>query len=347
MVGMNIIKKYLLHAFFPFVSREGFIPRLEIKTTSRFGWRFTRSERILIIVILLKTTFFTHAIFDYDRAILQSQKGNWQDSTQQLKKVLAEQPDRPDILYDLGVSAYKNSEFDKALTYFNKAAQEINAPQALREQAYFNAGNAHVSLKQLQEAIDAYDKVLALNPDHEKAQHNKEVVKKMLEQQKQKKEQEQEKENKEEDRKEQEKKEDQQNQQDQNKKDDQQEQQDKDKKDKNDQENQSTQKQPDENSDKQNNDMNQKQKKEQEKQDKSSQQKNEQGSKEKSKATDRQKQESAGAPADAKSGGQQKLSAALEHALNEREKKDAQLNKKMIKAMAGSQGGGSNGINCW
>ena len=182
---MNIIKKYLLHAFFPFVSSERFIPSREIKTTSRFGWRLTRSERILIIVILLKTTFFTQAIFDYDRAILQSQKGNWQESTQQLKKVLAEQPDRPDILYDSGVSAYKNNEFDKALTYFNKAAQEINAPQALREQAYFNAGNAHVSLKQLQEAIDAYDKVLALNPDHEKAKHNKEVVKKMLEKQKQ------------------------------------------------------------------------------------------------------------------------------------------------------------------
>ena len=132
-------------------------------------------------------------------------KRNWPEATARLKRVLADQPDRADILYDSGISAYKNSEFDKALAYFNKAGNDTKASQELHEQTYFNAGNTHVKLKQLHEAIESYDKVLALNPDHEKAKHNKEIVKKMLEQQK--KQQEQDKKDEQEKDKEQDKKE--------------------------------------------------------------------------------------------------------------------------------------------
>ena len=276
---------------------------------------------------------------------MQSQNGNWPEATAQLKKVLTDQPDRADILYDSGIAAYKNAEFDKALAYFNKAGDIANAPQELREQAYFNAGNAQVQLKQLQEAIDSYDKALALNPDHEKAKHNKKVVKKMLEQQKQ------EKQDKEKEKQKEENKENQQNQKDQEKEN---REENKDQQDQNNSDNQKNQDQKDseQKQEEQNNkQQNQKQEKESaddksmadKKKEQEQQQKEQRAQKEKQSAntqskTDKQEQQQSS----------QKLSPALEHALNEREKKDAQLNKKMIKAMAAeSQTGGKNGNNCW
>jgi Ca-activated chloride channel family protein len=290
--------------------------------------------RLALFIFLLIIPWHSLAIFDYDRAIIESQKGNWPQATARLKKALADQPDRADILYDSGISAYKNAEFDKALAYFTKAGDTSVAPQELREQAYFNAGNSQVQLKQLQEAIDSYDKVLALNPNHEKAKHNKEVVKKMLEQEKKEQEQKD---------KEKEKKEEEENKENQQDSAD-----DKSKADKQNDQNQkdSEQKQDQEKKDQQ---QKQKQDKENQQQQKENAQQQEQQKQEKQSAQSKaEKQESADAKAMADKQGAQKLSAALEHALKEREKKDAQLNKKMIKAMAaGSQTGSKNGNNCW
>ncbi len=311
---------------------------------------------IICAIFLLLSVYPALAIFDYDRAIAQSQKGNWNDATQRLKKALADHPENADILYDLGVSTFKNAEFDKALAYFTKSADTATAPQALREQAYFNAGNAQVRLKQLEQAIESYDKVLALNPDHKKAKHNKEVVKKMLEsslrdkasadrQQKEEKEQK----NKE---KEDENKQNQQDQKNNEKQKDSDSRQNKDQsQDQQQEDNNKSQNQKSADDKSESNPSKDqgadKQEKEQEKKkdqsadakamaDKQKQQKNNQEQEKQSPATNQKSTEA-----------NQKLSAALEHALNEREKKDAQLNKKMIKAMAEAQNGGKNGNNCW
>ena len=126
-----------------------------------------------------------HAFLNYDRAIWHGQKNNWAQSSDLLKRELIEQPDNPELLYDLGVSSYKNGDHEHALSYFSKAAQSSKASQQLQEQALFNAGNTHVALKQLQEALESFEQVVARNPNNTKAAHNKEIVKKMLEEQKQ------------------------------------------------------------------------------------------------------------------------------------------------------------------
>lgn len=301
-----------------------------------------------------------HALFDYDLAILQAQKGNTQKSKELLTKALIESPERADILYDMGTNSYKNGAYDTALAYFNKAAKATKE-QILQEQSYFNAGNAHVALKQLQEAIDAYDKVLSLNPQHERALHNKEIVKKMLKQQKQ------------EDKKNQDK-------QDQNQKD--KENHDKDKKDK-DQEKEDSQKdkndqQENESNDKQDQKQDQQQNKQdqnkqneqdskqdpadadrQEKLDKQNKDEQEQAQKQQQSQAEKKEKEDAAQNAaeqknqqaqeqqDQQQSPQQDLSPRMARILNEREKKDAQLNKKMIKAMAGTHAGGKDDYNCW
>lgn len=310
------------------------------------------------------------ALFDYERAILQTQKNNWSAAQELLTNVIVENPERPDALYDMGVASYKNNNFDAALSYFNKAAHHAQANSALQQQAHFNAGNTHVQLKQLHEAIDAYDRVLALKPDDKQALHNKEVVKKMLEQQKQEQQQDKDQ-NKDDQQKDQdnqdkqngdnnqssdakakEDREQKQNKDNQNKKD----QQEKDKKDSKNQDQQGK-KDEEKKKDQKNSDQSDA--------DKSNKKKNESGTDQTDNGqSEQQKSQNQGAaqdnadkspkdgvnPQQAKrdeGANTQKLSAGLARVLEDREKKDAELNKRMTKALVANQGGSKNDYNCW
>lgn len=310
------------------------------------------------IFFLLLISSFAYAFFDYECAILQAQKNNWPAAQELLTNVIVENPERPDALYDLGVASYKNNKFDAALSYFNKAAGNKDASSALQQQANFNAGNAHVQLKQLHEAIDVYDRVLAQKPDHQQALHNKEVVKKMLEQQKQESadnksmaDKDKEKENPKDQNTQQ------QNKDDKNQKDPE----DKQQKDKQDSKNQDQQNKKDQDKNKDQN------KSDPSSADKSNEQsadakamadkKDESGTEQKKQSGEQQKdnkqkqeENAASAQADQKSGQEkpeQQLSAGLARALEDREKKDAQLNKKLTKALVANQGGSKNDYNCW
>lgn len=300
-------------------------------------------KKIFIFVLVLNHSM--HALFEYDRAISHVQKGNAQKSKELLTHALINSPDRADILYDMGTHSYKNGAYDTALAYFNKAAKASNE-QILQEQSYFNAGNAHVALKQLQEAIDSYDKVLALNPKHERALHNKEIVKKMLEQQKQeeKKNQDKDQEQKDKEQKDKDK--------DKDKKENQDSHNNKDDKQNESQNNQDQQQDKQENKQDQNKKNEQESKQEQEKsdkQDKNQQEQKQQAEKKEKEdgAHDGEQKKQQAEEQRAQQSPQQDLSPRMARILNEREKKDAQLNKKMIKAMAGTHAGGKDDYNCW
>lgn len=311
-------------------------------------------------------------VWSYDAAVARGQSGNWTTAKQQLTTLLAEEPDRADILYDTGVASYKLGEHEKALAYFNKAAEQGNQDKNLQEQIHFNAGNAHVQLKQLQEAIDAYDRVLALNPTHERAKHNKEIVKKMLKQEKQdknKKKKQDKKDKKDEqeqnDQDQSENKDEQNQNNDQKEKDDQQSsgkkqsQQDGQKdeqeqnggdQDKNEQDKSGKEKSRDmkpqdkkgtEQASHESSSQNKEKKEDKGQQEKSSSQNQQQMAQQSGKEKDAYKEEGdkdqLGSPLDART-------ARL---LAQQEKKDAQLNKQLIKAMVGTKGGPRNEYNNW
>ena len=305
------------------------------------------------MVVMKKTIFIftciiftqTQGIFEYDRAISISQKGDWQKSKELLKNILIENPESPDILYDLGVSSFKSNEMEKALSYFSKAAASSFASESLQEKAYYNAGNAHVQLKQLQEAIDAYDRALALNPSNKHAAHNKEIVKKMLEEQKQKEKKDEQDKNEEKNNQE---KQDQENKEDNNNKDSQKNSEDNQKKDQDKKQNNEKNEQ-DENEQNKSQEEKEKEKKEQETHKKEDEQKKQQ---EKKESEERKKQNAGNNNQGDKKDGEEKnkqpkLSPALNRILHEQEKKDAALNKQMIKAMAGTYTGATDGNNCW
>lgn len=85
----------------------------------------------------------------------------------------AEQFENPDWK---AAAHYKAGQYDKALENLKNSKSESSA---------YNQGNALAKAGQLEQAIKAYDKALAVNPDDADAKHNKEVVEKALEKQKQ------------------------------------------------------------------------------------------------------------------------------------------------------------------
>lgn len=135
------------------------------------------------ILLLLCISISNYSFFDYDRAIGYAQKNLWQDAGNILNRIVAKDPDNPELVYDAGVVAFNNKDYQQAKAYFESTAQNDKAPKGLKAQAYFNKGNTHVALEELKEALLSYEQALMLNPDDQQAKHNHEVVKKMLEQQ--------------------------------------------------------------------------------------------------------------------------------------------------------------------
>ncbi len=86
--------------------------------------------------------------------------------------------------YRKGVAEYKAGNFAEAEALFSQSTR----PE-VRQEAAYNLGNSLVKQNKLKEAISAYESLLAENPEHEKAQHNLDLVKKLLDQQQQNNEQ--------------------------------------------------------------------------------------------------------------------------------------------------------------
>ncbi|MGA8164301.1 MAG: VWA domain-containing protein [Waddliaceae bacterium] len=77
--------------------------------------------------------------------------------------------------YRKGVARYRAGNFADAEASFRQSSRSAVAPHAA-----YNLGNALVQQQKLEEAVTAYEDVIARWPDHQKAKDNLEIVKKML-----------------------------------------------------------------------------------------------------------------------------------------------------------------------
>lgn len=86
--------------------------------------------------------------------------------------------------YRRGVAQYKAGKFDKAEESFRQSSRpEVSIS------AQYNLGNSLARQHKFEEAISAYENVLKEQPDNQNAQYNLDLVKRILEQQKQQEEQ--------------------------------------------------------------------------------------------------------------------------------------------------------------
>jgi Ca-activated chloride channel family protein len=118
-------------------------------------------------------------------------KGEYDKAESQYQDAAAQHPDVAPLQYDLGAAAYKSGEFDTALPAFQKALSTDDP--ALQQQSYYNIGNTQYrigqktekkspqeTIKQWQQAVQAYDGALKLKPDDGDAKFNRDFVQKKL-----------------------------------------------------------------------------------------------------------------------------------------------------------------------
>jgi Ca-activated chloride channel family protein len=91
-----------------------------------------------------------------------------------------EQPDNPDVAYNLANSLYRLSRYEEAVEAYKKALSEKTLP-ALKQKSYYNMGNAYYRMGYLEESIDAYKKALELSPGDIDSKFNLEWARKQRE----------------------------------------------------------------------------------------------------------------------------------------------------------------------
>lgn len=130
----------------------------------RRGWLW-----VLVIVLLPRP-----------EPVLAAWDDVWKTPNQQAYQVLEANPEQAQQLFEdtnwKAAAAYKAGDFAGATQLYEQDNSVTGQ---------YNYANALVKSQQLEEALKAYDRVLAKQPEHEDAKHNREQVKKALEQQKQ------------------------------------------------------------------------------------------------------------------------------------------------------------------
>ncbi|MCP4993136.1 MAG: tetratricopeptide repeat protein, partial [Gammaproteobacteria bacterium] len=132
---------------------------------------FRRGYLLLLLTLTLPIPQQSHAL-DWNKL--------WSRQDQQASRAL----DLGD--HEVAADLFANSEWKAAAQYLAgqyqeslTTLQELDSPRA-----NYNRGNSLARLGRLNEAITAYEKVLAQTPDDQDAKHNLELVKNLLEKQK-------------------------------------------------------------------------------------------------------------------------------------------------------------------
>jgi Ca-activated chloride channel homolog len=142
-----------------------------------------------VLLIIFYGTSMQAGWFSHQRvhscAVQDAAQGDWQGSLKKMVGLLAIHDavcDDAELLFDTGVAAYRNQEFEHALSYFSDVEKCSNTTSSMVQEAQFNAGNSALQLKRYDQAIEWYDKILKETPDHEKAAHNRAYAQRMRDQ---------------------------------------------------------------------------------------------------------------------------------------------------------------------
>lgn len=127
------------------------------------------------------------------------QQGDYLQASEYYSNRLQHSPDNPQLHYNFGAAAHKNNMYDDAITSFTKALKSDSIE--LQEKAYYNRGNSHyakgletlqadpeATIGQWQQALDSLQAAIKLDPKNDDAIHNRDIIKKRLEELKKKQE---------------------------------------------------------------------------------------------------------------------------------------------------------------
>lgn len=209
----------LLMIEFMLSSRNGSAPDYlnRIKTAGRRLRRTTIPSFLLLIPLLSFQHPLSVEASTGEEAFAQQ---NYIAASQYYSNKLEKHPEDARLHFNLGTAQYKNNLYDQAIESFGKALNSDN-PE-LQKTTYYNRANSYyqkgkislqadqqLTIDQWKKSITDYDACLALDPDMQDAQYNRNLVQKKLDLLKQQQ-QEQKNQQKDQDKKQQDQKEDQQ-----------------------------------------------------------------------------------------------------------------------------------------
>ena len=183
---------------------------------------------LLTLTVVFSTGWSWKDLFSdkADRAMELYNEGKYEEALELYSEEVIENPDSPELSYNLGNMLYRNKRFDDALPSYSQAQKQ----QELQQLARFNTGNSLVKSgmnsgdsEKLKKALESYREAIRMAPDDLDAKYNYEFVKKILsDQQDQEQQQDQQENDKQEDQQEKDEQQQDQQQRDQQEKDEQQ-----------------------------------------------------------------------------------------------------------------------------
>ena len=104
------------------------------------------------------------------------------------RKALSKAPEKPEALYNLGNTHYKEKNFDEAKQrYFQ--TQKFSENKSSKHHAFHNMGNVFMQQKDYAKAVESYKNGLRNNPEDEQTRYNYALAKELLEKEQQEQEQ--------------------------------------------------------------------------------------------------------------------------------------------------------------
>lgn len=110
------------------------------------------------------------------------ESGDHYHAMQSYKQLLDENPNDPELNYNVGNSLYRMQMYDQAKLFYEKALANTTDPK-LKNDIHYNIANCEFKSKKLKESIDGYKQVLRKNPRDEDARKNLELALRQMQKQ--------------------------------------------------------------------------------------------------------------------------------------------------------------------
>lgn len=143
-----------------------------------------RSHTVLLPLLVVSASLATEPLWAarYQDAV---RKGNEAFDKKEFKTALeqyriadADQPETPEVNYNLGGALYADEKYEEAAQAYERALRSDDP--ALRGKALYNLGNTKYRLEDYPAAISAYEEALKINPKDLDAKFNLELARRML-----------------------------------------------------------------------------------------------------------------------------------------------------------------------
>lgn len=126
------------------------------------------------------------SFFAHSRASAAYYTGHAAQAQQEFEQLLVEQPEQAAYMRGCADSLYAQEKYEQAAHYYQLAhARALDKTE--QESLLFNLGCCQAQQKQFKQALETFERVVALNADNKRAQHNIELLKKLLQEEKQQK----------------------------------------------------------------------------------------------------------------------------------------------------------------